>query len=108
MKKVLCVLDPSVTAGSNHVPLADVVRPQKRKGNEEEESEFCHTISQAMGTLGYATLISKLSKAKKEKVGAQLSMLKAQSDEEKKVWRDVMADAVKTVKELEAKKEQYN
>ena len=107
LTKVLCVLDPTVTASSESVPTTEGGAARKRKGNYNEETKFRDKISDAMGTLGYSSICNELSKARKDALGAKLGLSKAQN-EEKEVWRVAVLDASESVKELEAKKRQFN
>jgi hypothetical protein len=100
---VKCVLDDSVAASSVSIPTAEVTRKRKGK-NTDEETKFRQNIGESLGTLGYSAIIKQLREAVQDVTAAEVSLINAQSDEEKKVWRKVLVAAGETVKELVAEK----
>jgi hypothetical protein len=101
---VKCVLDDSVAASSVSIPTAEVTRKRKGK-NTDEETKFRQNIGESLGTLGYSAIIKQFREAVLyPNTAAKVSLINAQSDEEKKVWRKVLVAAGETVKELVAEK----
>ena len=61
-----------------------------------------------MGTLGYMSLVNELGRARKDVSAAKLSLIKAQNDEEKEVWKVAVMDVSETVKELKDRRKEFN
>jgi hypothetical protein len=76
----------------------EVGTARKRKGNNDEETKFRHTIGAPMGRLdtaignvGFTAIIKESRNTNDDVTSAELRLLNAKSEEEKIVWRKRIA-----------------
>jgi hypothetical protein len=99
LKNVCCVLSPGVTATCNGVPSTDGT-DRKRKGTNDTERIFQEQITGSLGALGKASLMGEMRSARSTIVECKINRIKAQTAEEKEVWKIAQDQAAETVERL--------